>query len=84
MKRMFLENFFPASKTTSIRKEICGIRQHNGETLYEYCKRLMLMDKSMVDVASGGALIDKTPIGQNFSDNEWTIPLGTELTDDEP
>ncbi|RDY03678.1 hypothetical protein CR513_12711, partial [Mucuna pruriens] len=39
MKRMFLEKFFPASKTTSIRKEIYGIRQHNGETLYEYWER---------------------------------------------
>ncbi|RDX94637.1 hypothetical protein CR513_22956, partial [Mucuna pruriens] len=29
---MFLEKFFPTSKTTSIRKEICGIRQHNGNT----------------------------------------------------
>ncbi|RDY12844.1 hypothetical protein CR513_02308, partial [Mucuna pruriens] len=35
MKRMFLEKFFLASKTTTIRKEICGIRQHYGETLHE-------------------------------------------------
>ncbi|RDX71511.1 hypothetical protein CR513_49131, partial [Mucuna pruriens] len=27
MKRMFLEKFFPASRTTTIRKEICGIRE---------------------------------------------------------
>jgi len=27
LKRVFLEKFFPASRVTSIRKEICGIRQ---------------------------------------------------------
>ncbi|RDY04772.1 hypothetical protein CR513_11470, partial [Mucuna pruriens] len=36
MKRTFLEKFFLASRTTTIRKEICGIRQHTGETLHEY------------------------------------------------
>ncbi|XP_044499403.1 uncharacterized protein LOC123220881 [Mangifera indica] len=36
LKRQFLEKFFPASRATSIRKEICGIRQHSGEKLYEY------------------------------------------------
>ncbi|KAK7359569.1 hypothetical protein VNO77_01530 [Canavalia gladiata] len=36
MKRLFLEKFFPASRTTAIRKEICGIRQNSQETLYEY------------------------------------------------
>ncbi|RDX89949.1 hypothetical protein CR513_28248, partial [Mucuna pruriens] len=39
MKRMFLEKFFPASRTTTIRKEICGIGQHFGETLHEYWER---------------------------------------------
>ncbi|RDX72410.1 hypothetical protein CR513_48107, partial [Mucuna pruriens] len=86
MKRIFLEKFFLASRTASIRKEICGIRQHAGETLHEYWERLnklyatcphhqiskqlliqylyeglLMMDKSMIDVASGGALMDKTP-----------------------
>ncbi|RDX99386.1 hypothetical protein CR513_17561, partial [Mucuna pruriens] len=86
MKCMFLEKFFPASKTATIRKEICGIRQHFGETLHEYWERfnklcatcphhqiseqlliqyfykgLTIMDISMTDVASGGALIDKMP-----------------------
>ncbi|KAK7315782.1 hypothetical protein VNO77_34357 [Canavalia gladiata] len=85
MKRLFLEKFFPASRTTTIRKEICGIRQNSQETLYEYWERfkklcatcphhqisdqlliqyfyegLMPMDRSVVDAASGGALIDKT------------------------
>ncbi|RDX98546.1 hypothetical protein CR513_18515, partial [Mucuna pruriens] len=36
MKRTFLEKNFPASRTATIRKEICGIRQHTGETLHEY------------------------------------------------
>ena len=39
LKRRFLEKFFPASRATTIRKEICGIRQQTGETLYEYWER---------------------------------------------
>ncbi|RDX94244.1 hypothetical protein CR513_23397, partial [Mucuna pruriens] len=39
MKRMFLEKFFPASRTVTIWKEICGIRQHSRETLHEYWER---------------------------------------------
>ncbi|RDX84347.1 Retrovirus-related Pol polyprotein, partial [Mucuna pruriens] len=87
MKQTFLEKFFPASRTTTIRKEICGIRQHTKETLHEYwehfnklcatCphhqineqlliqyfyKGLSMMDRSMIDAASGGALMDKTPV----------------------
>ncbi|RDX72998.1 hypothetical protein CR513_47453, partial [Mucuna pruriens] len=83
MKHMFLEKFFPASRTTTIRKEICNTL---GETLHEYWERfdklcatcphhqiseqlliqyfyegLMMMDRSMIDAASGGALMDKTP-----------------------
>ncbi|RDY00926.1 hypothetical protein CR513_15841, partial [Mucuna pruriens] len=38
MKHMFLEKFFLASRTTTIGKEICGIRQHFGETLHEFNK----------------------------------------------
>ncbi|RDX97220.1 hypothetical protein CR513_20021, partial [Mucuna pruriens] len=74
MKRMFLEKFFLASRTATIRKEICGIRQHVRETLHEYWERfnklcvtcphhqisLTMMDRSMTDAASGGALMDKT------------------------
>ncbi|RDY01461.1 hypothetical protein CR513_15202, partial [Mucuna pruriens] len=88
MKRMFLEKFFPTSRTATIRKEICGIRQQSGETLHEYWERfrklcatcphhqiseqlliqyfykgLTMMDQSMIDVVSGGALMDKTPAG---------------------
>ncbi|RDX93081.1 hypothetical protein CR513_24727, partial [Mucuna pruriens] len=36
MKHMFLEKFFPTSRIATIRKEICVIRQHFGETLHEY------------------------------------------------
>jgi len=39
MKRLFLAKFFPTSKTTAIRKEISGIKQHSRESLYEYWKR---------------------------------------------
>ncbi|XP_031096961.1 uncharacterized protein LOC116001211 [Ipomoea triloba] len=85
LKTMFLEKYFPASRAANIRKEICGIRQHNGESLYEYWERfkkfcassphhqiteqllsqyfyegLFPTDRSMIDAASGGALVDKT------------------------
>ena len=36
MKKCFLEKYFPASKATTIRKQICAIRQEPGEVLYEY------------------------------------------------
>ena len=87
MKKAFREKYFPASKATIIRKEICAIRQEGGETLYEYWERfkrlcvscphhqisesliiqyfyegLTMRDKSMLDAASGGALVDKTPM----------------------
>ncbi|RDX91513.1 hypothetical protein CR513_26497, partial [Mucuna pruriens] len=69
VKRMFLEKFFLASRKTTIRKEIYGIRKQFGEKLHEYWERfnklcatcLMMMDRSMIDAASGGALMDKTP-----------------------
>jgi len=39
LKKKLLENFFPASWAITIRKEISGIHQNNGETLYEYWER---------------------------------------------
>ncbi|RDY11796.1 hypothetical protein CR513_03494, partial [Mucuna pruriens] len=91
MKCMFLKKFFPASRTATIRKEICGIRQHSRETLHEYweifnklcatcphhqiSKQLLIqyfyegltmMHISMFDAASGGALMDKTPIATRY------------------
>ena len=39
MKKCFLEKYFPASKATTIRKQICAIRQEPGEVLYEYWER---------------------------------------------
>ncbi|KMS96889.1 hypothetical protein BVRB_7g180720 [Beta vulgaris subsp. vulgaris] len=86
LQKAFLENFFPASRIGSIRKEICGVKQHSNESLYEYWERfkrlcascpqhqisdqlliqyfyegLLGNDKNMIDAASGGALVDKTP-----------------------
>ena len=86
MKRLFLEKFFPALRATTIRKDICGIRQATGESLHNYEERfkrlcascphhqisdqllivyfyegLLPMDRNIIDVASGGALVDKTP-----------------------
>jgi len=39
LKRLFLAKFFPISKTIAIRKEISGIKQQSGESLYEYLER---------------------------------------------
>ncbi|XP_061358008.1 uncharacterized protein LOC133302269 [Gastrolobium bilobum] len=39
MAKLFLEKFFPSSRATSIRKEISGIRQANGENMHEYWER---------------------------------------------
>ncbi|KAF1888296.1 hypothetical protein Lal_00024443 [Lupinus albus] len=39
LKRSFLGKFVPASRTTAIRKDISGIRQQHGESLYEYWER---------------------------------------------
>nr|KYP34894.1 hypothetical protein KK1_044093 [Cajanus cajan] len=86
MKRLFLEKYFPAFRTAAIRKNICGIKQMNDETLHDYWERfkrlcascpqhqiseqlliqyfyegLLPMDRSMIDAASGGTLMDKTP-----------------------
>ncbi|XP_024046622.1 uncharacterized protein LOC112100976, partial [Citrus clementina] len=86
LKKQFLEKYFPASRAANIRKDICGIRQLSGETLYEYWERfkqlcascpqhqisdqlliqyfyegLSLMDMNMIDAASGGVLVNKTP-----------------------
>ncbi|KAH7576792.1 hypothetical protein JRO89_XS01G0150300 [Xanthoceras sorbifolium] len=60
MKRLFLEKYFPASRAASIRKEICG---------YFY-EGLLPTDRSMIDAASGGVLVDKTPeAARNFIAN---------------
>ncbi|RDY13752.1 hypothetical protein CR513_01283, partial [Mucuna pruriens] len=86
MKHIFLDKFFPASRTATIKKGICGIRQHSGETLHEYWERfnklcatcphhqiseqlliqyfyegLTMMERSMIDATSRGALMDNTP-----------------------
>ncbi|XP_073152941.1 uncharacterized protein [Henckelia pumila] len=60
LKRIFLEKYFPASRAANIKKEIYGIKQQMGETLHE----------SMVDAASGGVFVDKTPVqARNLIEN---------------
>nr|XP_027083810.1 uncharacterized protein LOC113706121 [Coffea arabica] len=86
LKKKILDKYFPASRAASLRKEICGIKQHPGESLYEYWERfknllhrcpqhqiseqliiqyfyegLLFRDRSIIDAASGGALVNKTP-----------------------
>ncbi|XP_073120540.1 uncharacterized protein [Henckelia pumila] len=39
MKRIFQENYFPASRAANIRKEIYGIKHNMGESLHEYWER---------------------------------------------
>ncbi|XP_027166240.1 uncharacterized protein LOC113766227 [Coffea eugenioides] len=53
LKKKILDKYFPASRAASLRKEICGIKQHPRESLYE--------DRSIIDATSGGALVNKTP-----------------------
>ncbi|GAU46712.1 hypothetical protein TSUD_135370 [Trifolium subterraneum] len=60
LKKLFLEKYFPASQAASIRKEICGIRQADNESIAEYWERFKHL-VNILDAASGGALVDKTP-----------------------
>ncbi|KAL0428133.1 UNVERIFIED_CONTAM: hypothetical protein Slati_2988100 [Sesamum latifolium] len=46
LKKQFLENYFPASRTITIRKEISGIRQFFGESFYEYWGRFKQLVES--------------------------------------
>ena len=86
MVRLFLDKFFPASRAASLRREICGIKQKDTETLHEYWERfkqlcascpqhgiseqlliqyfyegLLPRERRMMDAASGGAIVNKTP-----------------------
>ncbi|KAL0439141.1 UNVERIFIED_CONTAM: hypothetical protein Slati_2397100 [Sesamum latifolium] len=51
-EQQVVEKYFPASRAITIRKEINETSQFAGES----------MDKKLIDVASGGALFNKTPI----------------------
>ncbi|KAL0449653.1 UNVERIFIED_CONTAM: hypothetical protein Slati_1521700 [Sesamum latifolium] len=46
LKQQFLENYFPTSRTITIRKEISGIRQFSGESFYEYWGRFKYLVES--------------------------------------
>ncbi|XP_050156648.1 uncharacterized protein LOC126630561 isoform X2 [Malus sylvestris] len=86
VKQAFLEQYFPATKAASIRKDICAIRQQHGEPFGDYYERFTHLvascpnhqisehlliqyfyeglcgtDRIMLDAASGGAFMDKTP-----------------------
>lgn len=39
MKKQFLEKFFPTSQAARIKKEIYGISQVAGKSLFEYLER---------------------------------------------
>ena len=83
---IFLDKFFPASRAAGIRRDICGIKQRDTETLHQYWERfkrlcascpqhgipeqaliqyfyegLLPMERRMMDAASGGAIVNKTP-----------------------
>ncbi|XP_073153374.1 uncharacterized protein [Henckelia pumila] len=77
MKRIFLEKYFPASRAENIRKEIYGIKQMTGESLHEI----------MLDAASGGVFVDKTPVQErNLIENMAanSQQFGTNRTDHAP
>ncbi|KAL0408191.1 UNVERIFIED_CONTAM: hypothetical protein Sradi_1753500 [Sesamum radiatum] len=46
LKKQFLENYFPTSRTINIRKEISGIHQFFGESFYEYWGRFKQLVES--------------------------------------
>ncbi|KAL2243792.1 UNVERIFIED_CONTAM: hypothetical protein Sindi_0497200 [Sesamum indicum] len=46
LKKLFLENYFPASRTTNIQKEISGIRRFSSESFYEYWGRFKQLVES--------------------------------------
>ncbi|KAL0313287.1 UNVERIFIED_CONTAM: hypothetical protein Sradi_5728000 [Sesamum radiatum] len=46
LKKQFLENYFPASRTITIRKEISGIRQFSGKNFHEYWGRFKQLVES--------------------------------------
>ncbi|GJS57233.1 uncharacterized protein Tco_0652017 [Tanacetum coccineum] len=58
MKQQLLKKFFHASRTANIRKDICITEQLLIQYFYE---GLLTMDQNMIDAASGGALVHKTP-----------------------
>ncbi|XP_050142227.1 uncharacterized protein LOC126618186 [Malus sylvestris] len=58
VKQAFLEQYFPATRAASIRKDICAIRQQHGEPFGDYYERFT----HLVASSSGGAFMDKTPI----------------------
>ncbi|KAK9690655.1 hypothetical protein RND81_09G144000 [Saponaria officinalis] len=39
MKRAFLEKYFPASRSSQLKKEISNAEQRDGESMYEYWER---------------------------------------------
>ncbi|KAK4406453.1 hypothetical protein Sango_0651800 [Sesamum angolense] len=46
LKKQFLENYFPASRTINIRNDISGIRQFPGGSFYEYWGRFKQLVES--------------------------------------
>ncbi|TYG40252.1 hypothetical protein ES288_D12G078300v1 [Gossypium darwinii] len=73
LHKAVLEKYFSASRIGSIRKEICGIKQLVGESLYEYwerfkrlcvsCPQHQISEQLLVQYfyEGGGALVDKIP-----------------------
>ncbi|RDX85418.1 hypothetical protein CR513_33398, partial [Mucuna pruriens] len=66
MKRMFLEKFFRHPELRpSRRRFLCATCPHHQISeqllIHYFYEGLTMMDRSMIDAASGGALMDKTP-----------------------
>ena len=74
MKRLFLEKYFPASRAAAIRKEICGIRQQHGETLYEYWERF----KKLCSSCPHHQISDQLLIQYFY---EGLFPMGRSMSD---
>ena len=75
MKQMYLEKYFSVSRAVTIRKKICGIKQHHGQFLYEYwegfkrlcasCPYHQISNRLLIQYFYEGLL----PIDKNIIDN---------------
>ncbi|CAH9126488.1 unnamed protein product [Cuscuta epithymum] len=86
MKKCFLKRYYPASVSSSLKKQISNIDKKDDESLYEYWERFKKLcascpyhgyteqdlilyfydgladqDRRMVNAASGGGIVNKTP-----------------------
>ncbi|XP_026396801.1 uncharacterized protein LOC113291491 [Papaver somniferum] len=79
LKKLFLQRYFPASKSTKICKEICGIQQRDGESLGSFSSLALSYDSILaVDVT----VKDWSIKGQSFFSPELFVLDTLQLVSD--